>query len=108
MNSIFVHDALGNLYEIPKTEAEKYAMTRARVKELGHLPLVPPDQLVESVPQGEEAEVSGRHAVLSDGGYGYHLDWSFGPYIWHVDRATYNGWHRHIHRQTPLAIDSDG
>lgn len=98
VDSVFATGPDGRIYEIPNAEALKYAVTPARAKELGHLPILPYTDLripgTESVI--EEVEVRGGHAVPpADDGSGFHRDWLFGTYRWLGNGCYYKGVHRH-------------
>jgi len=110
LNTIFATGADGKIYEIPAASASEFLITPERVKELGHLPILPYTKLAApspSVTEGELEEVGGRHRVLlRNGTFGWHTDFAYGTYRWVSNGQYYTGWHAHIWGDVD-AIDND-
>jgi hypothetical protein len=95
LGSIFLTGMDGFVYEFPQAIAEQHRVSPDRIKELGHLPIVPYTQLALPAPnQGDE--VSARHYVLRDDGqFGPHSDLLHGTAYSIEDGICYTGLHFH-------------
>ena len=99
LGSIFLTGLDGFVYEFPATIAKKHRVSPERIKELGHLPIVPYTTLVLPNPN-EGDEVSARHYVLrEDGQYGPHTDLLYGTAVSEEDGICYTGLHFHPGRR---------
>jgi len=111
LSTIFATGADGKIYEIPAATASEFVVTPERVKELGHLPILPYTKLLEPIaadePEQELEEVGGRHKmILRSGRYGWHTDLQYGTYRWVSNGCYYTGFHAHIWNDVD-AVDSD-
>jgi hypothetical protein len=101
LDSVFLTGPGGQVYEFPRALAERHAVSEARARELGHLPIQPYSTVSESEPAGNVPEVGGRHKVPGAGGGGtvanwqFHSTWEFGTYLDHVSGRFAQGIHRH-------------
>jgi hypothetical protein len=95
LGSIFLTGLDGFVYEFPAAIANQHRVSPERIKELGHLPIVPYTRLVLPNPnQGDE--VSARHYVLRDDGqYAPHSDLLYGTAVSEEDGICYTGLHFH-------------
>ena len=101
LGSVFLTGLDGFVYEFPELLAKQHRVSPERIKELGHLPIVPYTGLIPptgSVPPVANAgdEVSARHFVLrEDGQYGPHSDLLYGTAVSEEDGIFYTGLHFH-------------
>jgi hypothetical protein len=95
LGSIFLTGPDGFVYEFPANIANKHRVSPERIKELGHLPIIPYTSLVLPSPN-EGDEVSARHYVLrEDGQYAPHTDLLYGTAVSEEDGICYTGLHFH-------------
>lgn len=96
LDSVFLTGPGGRVYEIPRKLADKYLIGLERIRELGHLPIVPYG--VSDGGAGARAmggDVEGRHMVmLPSGVLGFHTDIQFGTFH-ATDGNYYLGDHYH-------------
>jgi hypothetical protein len=92
LDTIFLTGPGGLVYEFPRELATQHLVSPERVKELGHLPILP---YGARVPDDDDDEVGGRHLVTqTSGALGFHRDARFGVYRW-SDGYYYQGEHYH-------------
>ena len=94
LGTVFLTGPGGHMYEIPREVAEQHLVTLARLRELGHLPIVPYGA-GQASPSSMDDEVGGRHQVmLPSGAMGYHSEVQYGTFQ-APDGAYYTGDHYH-------------
>jgi hypothetical protein len=108
LGSVFLTGLDGLVYEFPEAAAKQHQVSPERIKELGHLPIVPYTKLV--LPNSNEGdEVSARHYVLRDDGqYGPHSDLLYGAAVSEKDGICYVGLHFHPHGGFLARFDDGG
>jgi hypothetical protein len=108
LGSVFLTGLDGHVYEFPEAIARQHQVSPERIKELGHLPIVPYTKLV--LPNSNEGdEVSARHYVLrEDGQYGPHSDLLYGTAVSEEDGVCYVGLHFHPHGGFPARFANSG
>jgi hypothetical protein len=101
LDTIFLTGPGGAVYEVPREVAGRYAISKERLAQIGHLPIVPygskpqPDQGREAGEAGEGAEVEARHMTYSPTyGQVWHSNYMYGVYLWN-DGNYYQGEHYH-------------
>ena len=94
LDAVIAQDAEGNFYQIPSAQAEQFKAGSLHGEDRGQ--------------SGSEDEVGGRDARwLTDGTFGYHSNWCYGPYVWWRDLRSYTGWHWHPNKYEYRAYDQD-
>ncbi|HKM57712.1 MAG TPA: hypothetical protein VJX28_03135 [Chthoniobacterales bacterium] len=95
LGSIFLTGLDGFVYELPEAVAKQHRVSPERLKELGHLPIIPCTSLVlDNTKEGDE--VSARHYVLrEDGQFGPHSEVLYGTAVAQDDGFCYTGYHFH-------------
>ncbi len=97
MDSTFLTGPGGLVYELPLAEASKYVVTPQRVKELGHLPVVPygTQGSASTAASAETSDVEGRHLAWNPTfGWVWHSNYLYGPFL-AADGFYYRGVHYH-------------
>lgn len=95
LDTIFLTGPGGRVYEVPRQVADKYLLGLARIRELGHLPIVPYGTGDGASARSAGGDVEGRHQVmLPSGVLGFHTDVQYGTFQ-ATDGAYYVGDHYH-------------
>jgi hypothetical protein len=98
LDTIFLTGPGGTFYEFPREVAGKYAISKERLAQIGHLPIIPygtKSPTEQSVQPAEQAEVEARHLTYSPTyGQVWHSNYMCGVYLWN-DGNYYQGEHFH-------------
>jgi hypothetical protein len=87
LNTIFLAGPGGLVYEIPREEAAKFAVTPQRIKELGHLPIAPYEVQTGAAHHSHAHAEPGATGAETQDVEGRHLAWNpvLGVWVWHVN-----------------------
>lgn len=111
LDSHFLMDSNGKVYEIPASDLDGYCVTPEREKEIGHLPFDVKSfvRILESA-HGESGEVEGHHLVQDSAGgmWTAHTDWQYGAFIDPSDGSFCVAFHRHPHGDIQVEVAEKG
>jgi hypothetical protein len=98
LDTIFLTGPGGAVYELPREVAVRYAISKERLAQIGHLPIIPygtRTQPEAAATPPDDVEVEARHMTYSPTyGQVWHSNYMYGVYLY-VDGNYYQGEHYH-------------